>query len=119
MGIRQSRHLDNCRRCGMSQGLTVAQRQSGVGLDCRADGRPAGAALAFEGRAAPIAFDVHLEDRRVMHQAVDIRRPGEVVGGADHRPFGLHVLDDAQQELPEPPCLICPKPGSTTCFLSL
>src|SRR5258708_12729853 len=31
---------------------------------------------------------------------------GEVVGGADHRPFGLHFLDATQQELPEPPCLL-------------
>ena len=30
---------------------------------------------------------------------------GEVVGGADQGPFGLHFLDASQQELPEPPCL--------------
>src|SRR5829696_1397647 len=31
---------------------------------------------------------------------------GEIVGGADQRPFGLHFVDAAQQELPEPPCLL-------------
>src|ERR1700676_2299323 len=30
---------------------------------------------------------------------------GEVVGGADQGPFGLHFLDASQQKLPEPPCL--------------
>jgi hypothetical protein len=29
----------------------------------------------------------------------------QVVGGADERPFDLHFLDAAQQELPEPSCL--------------
>ena len=31
---------------------------------------------------------------------------GEVVDGANDRPFGLHFVDAAQQELPEPPCLL-------------
>src|SRR5258708_36635775 len=31
---------------------------------------------------------------------------GEVVGGADQGPFGADFLDTAQQELPEPPCLL-------------
>src|SRR5215467_14568641 len=31
---------------------------------------------------------------------------GEIVGGANHRPFGLHVLDAPQQELPEHSCLL-------------
>src|SRR5260370_42453616 len=31
---------------------------------------------------------------------------GKVVGGADQGPFGAHFLDTAQQELPEPPCLL-------------
>src|SRR6266436_389582 len=31
---------------------------------------------------------------------------GEVVGGADHRPFGLHFLDATQQKLSDPSCLL-------------
>src|SRR6266849_3953539 len=31
---------------------------------------------------------------------------GQVVGGADHCPFGLHFLDATQQELSEPSCLL-------------
>ena len=35
------------------------------------DWRPATASLAFERGAPAVAFDVHLEDRGVMNQAVD------------------------------------------------
>jgi hypothetical protein len=51
--------------------LNVAARRSGVGRDCRVDRRSAATSLAFEGGAAAIAFDVHLEDGRVMDEAVD------------------------------------------------
>src|SRR5919198_5218770 len=33
------------------------------------------------------------------------RELGDVVGGADQRPFCFHFLDAAQQELSEPSCL--------------
>ena len=48
--------------------LIVAERQSGAFLDCRVRGRPSGAALAVDGGAAAIAFDVHLEDGGVMNE---------------------------------------------------
>jgi len=37
------------------------------------DRRPAAASLAFERGAPTVAFDVHLEDRGVMNEAVDDR----------------------------------------------
>ena len=45
--------------------------RSGVGRDCRVDRRAGAASLAFEGGAAAVAFDVHLEDGGVMDEAVD------------------------------------------------
>ena len=51
--------------------LDVAGRRSGVGCDCRVEGRPATASFAFQGGAATIAFDVHLEDGGVMNEAVN------------------------------------------------
>ena len=71
--------------------MIVAQRQSGVGFECRADGRPTGAAFAFEGGATAIAFDIHFEDRGVVHEAVDDsdshRRVGE-----DFAPFAERLI---------------------------
>jgi hypothetical protein len=51
--------------------LIVAPRQSAGGVDCRARRRSAKSPLSFERGAAPIAFDVHLEDGGVMDEAVD------------------------------------------------
>jgi len=51
--------------------LGVAAQQSGAGLDCRVDGRAAGTSFAFERGTAAVAFDIHLEDRGVMDEAVD------------------------------------------------
>jgi hypothetical protein len=31
-------------------------------------------------------------------------KPDEIVGGANQRLFGLHVLDATQEEMPEPSC---------------
>ena len=45
------------RRC-----LIVAERQSGLFLDCRMGGRAAWTMLAVECGTASIALDVHLED---------------------------------------------------------
>ena len=45
------------------------------------------------------------------------RELGEVVSGADKRPFGPRFFDTAQQEPAEPSRLsICPNTGSTICF---
>jgi hypothetical protein len=40
-------------------------------LDCRVGWWPAWTAFAVEGGTATIAFDVHLEDSRVMDETVD------------------------------------------------
>ena len=53
--------------------MIVAERQSGVGGDCRVDWRAAAASLAFKRSATAVAFDVHLEDGGVMNEAVDDR----------------------------------------------
>jgi len=70
-----SRHWHDRRGVSVAQGaiegLIVAARRSGVGRDCRVDGRAASAPLAFERSAAAVAFDVHLEDGGVMDEAVD------------------------------------------------
>ena len=43
----------------------------------------------------------------------------QVVGGADERPFGSDLFEATQKELSEAPgILICPKTGSTICFLN-
>ena len=67
-------------------GLIVAARQSGDGFWCRACWRPPGTAFPFEGDAPAIALDVHLEDRRVVDEAID---GGERHGGIgeDLAPF--------------------------------
>ena len=66
------RHVTQCGGC----------RQSAGGPDCRVGRRPAGAAFAFEGGAAAIAFDIHFEDGRVVDQPID--------GGQGHRLVGKH-----------------------------
>ena len=40
------------------------------------------------------------------------------MGDADHRPFGAHVLDFAQQELAEASGLLDLYESSTICFLN-
>ena len=59
--------LNFCR----GRSLIVTQRQSTLFLDCRAGWGPTGATLAVKRGAPPIALDIHLEDGRVMDQAVD------------------------------------------------
>ena len=56
------------------------------GLRCGAGGRPTRSALSFEGGAAAVALDVHLEDGGVVDEAVD---GGERHGGIgeDLAPF--------------------------------
>src|SRR5258708_35317429 len=61
-----SRHWHDRRGVSVAQGaiegLIVAARRSGVGRDCRVDGRAASAPLAFERSAAAVAFDIPLAD---------------------------------------------------------
>src|SRR5215471_18612516 len=67
-------------------------------LDCRVSWRAAFTALALEGSAPAIAFDVHLEDGRVMNETVDSGQRHSLIwkdlppvtegliGGDQHRP---------------------------------
>jgi hypothetical protein len=51
--------------------ISCGATHSGVGGDCRADGWSTGPAIAVEGGAAAIAFDVHLEDGGVVDEAIN------------------------------------------------
>ena len=69
--------------------LIVVDRQSGVFLDCRVRWWPAGATLAVERGATAIAFDVHLQDGRVMDEAVNGRERHGLSGNTlPHSPNG-------------------------------
>src|SRR5579863_9633364 len=74
-----------CRARGEFEVLIVAARRSGVGLDCRADRRPAGSTSAFERGAPAVALDVHLEDGGVVDKAIDDGQRHRLVGGPIYR----------------------------------
>ena len=61
----------------LARTLIDAARQSVFGcfgvFGCGVDGWPAGSALSIEGFAAAIAFDIHFQDRGMMHETVDCR----------------------------------------------
>src|SRR5215469_15645788 len=76
--------------------LDVAGRRSGVGCDCRVEGRSATASFAFQGGAAAIAFDVHLEDGGVMNEAVNDSNRHRVVR-EDLAPFAKGLVGGDQQ----------------------
>src|SRR6267378_4490995 len=96
-------HWHHCRGVIVVQGgfgvLNVAARRSGVGRDCRVDRRSAATSLAFEGGAAAIAFDVHLEDGRVMDEAVDDSH-GHCLIREDLAPFAKGLIGGDQQRSP-------------------
>ena len=69
------------------------------GLDCRLGRRSAGAAFAFEGGTAAVAFDVHLEDGGVMNQAIDDGQRHRLVG-EDLAPFAERLVGCDQQGTP-------------------
>jgi hypothetical protein len=80
--------------CG--QILIVAARQSGAFLFCRVRWWPARTALSVEGGATAIAFDVHLQDGSVMHEAVDSGERHGVVG--EHfAPLAERLIGSDQQ----------------------
>ena len=60
---------------------------------------PAGAAFAFEGGAAAIALDVHLEDGGVVDEAVDDGERHRLVG-EDFPPFSERLVGGDQQGTP-------------------
>jgi hypothetical protein len=65
----------------------------------RADWRPAGSSFAFERGAATIAFDIHLEDRGVMDEAVDDGDRHRLVR-EDLAPFAEWLVGGDQQGSP-------------------
>ena len=76
--------------------MIVAARQSGTGLDCRLRRRSAGATFAFEGGAASVAFDVHLEDGGVVDKAIDDGERHRLIG-EDLSPFAERLVSGDQQ----------------------
>jgi hypothetical protein len=73
----------DCRGQGLSFGVIVARRHGAAVFDCRRSGWPAGALLfSFKGGAAPVAVDVHFEDRGVVDETID--------GGERHRGIPEH-----------------------------
>ena len=73
--------------------MFVAPRQSGIGLDCRADRRAARAAFAFEGGATAVAFDIHLEDRLRGADLLFANLGGANLGGANLVDADLHFAN--------------------------
>ena len=61
--------------------------------------RSAEAAFAFEGGAAAVALDVHLEDRGVVDQAIDDGQRHRLVG-EDLSPFAERLVGGDQQGSP-------------------
>src|SRR5712664_4818909 len=61
--------------------------------------RSAEAAFAFEGGAAAVALDVHLEDRGVVDQAIDYSQRHRLVG-EDLSPFAERLVGGDQQGSP-------------------
>ena len=51
--------------------MIVAARQSVAGIGCCAGWRSSRTALSFQGGSPSVALDVHLEDGRVVDEAVD------------------------------------------------
>jgi hypothetical protein len=56
-----------------------------------ARGRAAWPALAFEGRTPPIAGDIHLQDRGMVHETVD-RRHRHCLAGEDFAPLAERLV---------------------------
>src|ERR1700749_4892060 len=79
--------------------LIVAARQLGVCGDCRADWWPTGTAFAVEGGAAAGGFDIQLQDRRVMNEAIDDGE-GHCLIGEDLAPFAERLVGGNKQGSP-------------------
>ena len=104
MSIPASRRHHDCRGGIVAQEAMrsfdfVAARHSGVGGDCRADGRPAGSAFAVEGGASAVAFDVHLEDGGVVDEAIDDGECHRLVG-EDFAPLAERLVGGDEQGSP-------------------
>jgi hypothetical protein len=63
------------------------------------DRRPAAASLAFERGAPAVALDVHLEDRGVVHEAVDDSHRHRLVG-EDLAPFAERLIGRDEEGSP-------------------
>ena len=90
--------------------MIVAARQSVDGVGCRAGWRSSRTAFSFEGGSPSVALDVHLEDGRVMDEAVDRgERHGGIgedlaplaerlVGGDEHGAAFVAGADELEQD---------------------
>ena len=84
--------------------MIVAERQSGIFLDCRVCRRPSGPTFSVERSAASIAFDVHLQNGGVMDEAIDGGERhglvGEDLGGTatvTTRKLSGNIFDEAMR----------------------
>src|SRR3984893_5292498 len=79
--------------------LIVAERRSADGFRCGARGWAPGAAFSLEGGATSVAFDLHLEDRRMVDEAID---GGERHGGVgkDLAPFAEGLIGRDEDRAP-------------------
>src|SRR5207244_929337 len=68
-------------------------------LDCRVRRRPSWSTLALECGAASIALDIHLEDGRVMDEAVDGGERHSLIG-KDLAPFAERLIGGDQHRAP-------------------
>src|SRR5215216_3266592 len=76
--------------------LIVAARRIGGRFKCRVGGWSGWPAFAFERGTATIAFDVHLEDRGVMDEAIDDGERHCLVG-EDLAPLTERLIGGDQQ----------------------
>ncbi len=80
-------HPDKTRLVDLRCSATIwIGRQSGRSLNCRARRRASGYAGFFDGFLSPIAVDVHIKDRGVVHDTVDGGERHSLVG-EDFSPF--------------------------------
>src|SRR3954453_9778191 len=79
--------------------LIVAARRFGGRLKCRAGRWSGWPAFAFERGTATIAFDIHLEDRGVMDEAIDDGERHCLIG-EDFSPLAKRLIGSDQQGSP-------------------
>ncbi len=83
------------RKVALGQGRVAARHTSAVLIVARVGGRP-GTAFPIQGRATPVALDVHLEDGGMVHQPVDgSERHGRI--GEDPTPLAEGLVGGDHQ----------------------
>jgi hypothetical protein len=79
--------------------LIVAERQSLFGVRRWARWRATSATLSIEGSPSTIAFDIHLEDGRVVNETIDGgERHGRI--GEDFSPFTKRLIGRDEERTP-------------------